>query len=81
MVKIKCTCMRTHSLFAFHNVPLPEVKMDIMVSVRIPLVSASVSASASASHFFTHIKLSLEPVGGISSNLHGYIVRTSLRVN
>ena len=51
MVKIKCTCMRTHSLFAFHNVPLPEVKMDIMVSVRITLVSASVSASASASHF------------------------------
>ena len=50
----------------------PPTKGDILVSVRIPSVSASVSALAWQI-------LVLEPVDGIPPNLREYIIGTSLR--
>ena len=51
---------------------------DILVSVRIPLESASVSASAWQNLAPT---ISLEPVDGIPPNLPGYIIGTNLRAD
>ena len=50
----------------------------ILVSVQIPLESASVSALASVLQILVPM-ISLEPVDGIQPNLPGYIIGTSLR--
>ena len=53
---------------------------DILVSVQIPLESASVSALASALQNLEPT-ISLEPVDGIPPYLPRYIIGTSLRAD
>ena len=60
--------------FCHIYVPPPKVRGDILVSVRIPLESASAWQNLVPT-------ISLEPVDGIPPNLPGYIIGTSLRAD
>ena len=60
--------------------PPLKVRGDILVSVWIPLESASVSATASSCQIILPM-ISLEPVDGTQPNLLGYMIGTSLRAD